>query len=110
VIGLGFALAYLGFSALCLAMERHHEQVFRSRRIPPWRRRVLSGGGWVLLAASVLPVVHTLGWGAGLVLWTGILTATAMPLAMLLAYAPRLGLALAFAALPASLMLLLRAG
>ena len=105
--GLGFALAYAGFSALCLAMERHHEQVFRSRRIPPRRRRVLAGGGWLLLGASALPLVHALGWGMGLVFWAGILTATAMPLAMLLTYAPRLALALAVFSLPAGLVLLL---
>jgi hypothetical protein len=104
---LGFALAYGGFLALCLAMERHHEQVFRSRHVPRWRQRLLAGAGWALLAASLAPVVHGFGWGLGLVFWTGILTATAMPLAMLLSYAPRAALALAMAPVAAGLMLLL---
>lgn len=35
---LSFTLAYAGFTGLCLAMERHHEQVFGVRRIPRRRR------------------------------------------------------------------------
>lgn len=108
MIVLGFALAYAGFLALCLAMERHHEQVFRRRVIPPWRRRLLTALGWGLLAASMLPVAQAAGWALGLVFWAGILTATAMPLAMLLTYAPRIALALAATPIPAGLMLLLR--
>jgi hypothetical protein len=107
VIVLGFALAYAGFTGLCLAMERHYEQVFRSRKIPPLRRKLFVWGGWLLLAASLLPVVHALGWALGSVFWFGILNATALPLAMLLCYAPRAALALAAAPVPAGLFLLL---
>ncbi|MBC9176630.1 DUF3325 domain-containing protein [Pseudoroseomonas ludipueritiae] len=107
MIVLGFALAYAGFSALCLSMERHHEQVFRRRRLPPWRRRVLAYLGWVLLMSSLPPVVQAFGWGTGLAFWAGILTATAMPLAMLLTYAPRAALVLAVGSVPAGLLLLL---
>ncbi|MCR0985183.1 DUF3325 domain-containing protein [Roseomonas populi] len=95
MIAFAAALSYAGFTALCLAMARHHEQVFRSRAVPAGRRRVLTALGWGLLALSVVPVVMELGWGLGLVLWLGLLTATAMPLAMLLNYAPRVALALA---------------
>lgn len=109
MIALGFALAYAGFTGLCLAMERHYEQVFRSRKIPPLRRKLCFWGGWLLLATSLLPVVQALGWALGPVFWIGILTATAMPLAMLLTYAPRVALALAAAPLPAGLLLLLSA-
>jgi hypothetical protein len=103
---LSLALAYAGFAALCLAMERHHEQVFHSRRIPPWRRRLFQCAGWALLAASLLAAVQGPGWALGLVVWTGLLTAAAMLLAMLLAYAPRLALLLAIAPVPAGLALL----
>jgi hypothetical protein len=101
MMALSFALAYAGFTALCLAMERHHEQVFHSRRIPPWRRRLFQGTGSALLAASLPAAVQGPGWALGLVIWTGLLTAAAMLLAMLLAYAPRLALLLAMAPFPA---------
>jgi hypothetical protein len=85
----GFALAHAGFVALCLAMQRHHEQVLGQRRIPPARRRCLAAGGWALLAASLAPPVQAAGWGLGLVVWTGLLTAAALPIVVLLAYRPR---------------------
>ncbi|WP_159993201.1 DUF3325 domain-containing protein [Roseomonas sp. 18066] len=104
---LGLALAYAGFLALSLAMERHHEQVLAHRRIPARRRQLLFWGGWLLLAASMLPPVAAFGWGLGLVAWTGLLTAAAMPLALLLCYAPRVALFLGAAPLPAGLLALL---
>ena len=107
MIALCTALAYTAFAALCLAMPRHHEQVFGRHSVPARRRYALTGLGWMLLAASALSVIHTQGWGLGLILWTGILTATALPLSLLLTYAPRLALVLAAAPLPVGLMLLL---
>ena len=89
MIGLGLALPYAGFTALCLAMDRHRQQVLRPR-LPPGQRRALQAVGWLLLAASPLPPVAWLGWGAGSVLWCGLLSAALLPLALLLAYAPRL--------------------
>lgn len=84
------ALAYAGFTALCLAMERHHEEVFRSRRIPPNRRLVLRVAGWGLLTASFPACIAYWGWVIGPVAWCGLLTAAALPLALLLPYAPRI--------------------
>lgn len=95
MIGLGFALSYAGFTGLCLAMERHHAQVSGRHRIPAQRRRLLRTGGAALLLASPLPCVAAAGWGAGTVLWCGLLTAAALLLALLLPYAPRLAVALA---------------
>lgn len=92
---LGLALSYAGFTALCLAMERHHEQVFGQRRIPAGRRRMLRLAGTLLLLASPLPCVVIAGWGTGTVLWCGMLTAAALTLTLLLPYAPRLAAALA---------------
>lgn len=107
---LGFALAYAGFTGLCLAMERHHEQVFGVRRIPRLRRLGLTGGGWLLLAGSLLPLLTAQGAeaGAGITLWLGLLTAAALALALLLSYAPRRvpAVALAFAVLAGSALLL----
>lgn len=109
---LSFALAYAGFTGLCLAMERHHEQVFGVRRIPRLRRLGLTGGGWLLLAGSLLPLLTAQGTeagaGAGITLWLGLLTAAALALALLLSYAPRRvpAVTLAFAVLAGSALLL----
>jgi hypothetical protein len=105
MITLSIALACAGFAGLCLSMERHYEQVFGSRRIPPSRQRVSRWAGWALLAASVLPAVLQHGWGFGLVWWAGVLHAAALLLALTLTYAPRLVLAWAAAPLPALLLL-----
>ncbi|SUE42570.1 DUF3325 domain-containing protein [Roseomonas gilardii] len=107
---LSFALAYAGFTGLCLAMERHHEQVFGVRRIPRLRRLGLTGGGWLLLTGSLLPLLTAQGTGAGagITLWLGLLTAAALALALLLSYAPRRvpAVTLAFAVLAGSALLL----
>lgn len=105
---LSFALAYAGFTGLCLAMERHHEQVFGVRRIPRLRRLGLTSGGWLLLAGSLLPLLTAQGAGAGITLWLGLLTAAALALALLLSYAPRRvpAVTLAFAVLAGSALLL----
>lgn len=99
MITLGFALPYAGFAALCLAMERHHEQVFGHRRIPRRRRHVLRMVGWMLLIVSPIPCITVLGWGIGSVLWCGLLTAAVLPLTLLLAYAPQMAVSLAPAAM-----------
>lgn len=87
--GLGFACAHAGFVLLCLSMERHHEQVLGRRRIAPLRRRLLAGAGWLLLLLSPLPLVRADGWGLGVVSWTGLLTAAALPVVLLLTFRPR---------------------
>ncbi|MBC9206463.1 DUF3325 domain-containing protein [Roseomonas aerophila] len=104
MIVLSFALACAGFAGLCLGMERHYEQVFRTRRIPPARRRLGVSAGWLLLALSLLPAVLQHGWGFGLVWWAGVLHAAALLLALTLTYAPRLVLAWAAAPVPALLL------
>jgi hypothetical protein len=95
---LALTLAYAGFTALALAMHRHHEEVFGSRRIPALRRRGLRVAGWALLAASFPAAVAGWGWTMGPVLWCGLLTAAAAPLVLLLPVAPRLAAGLATAA------------
>lgn len=103
MIGLGLALPYAGFAALCLAMERHRQQVLR-HRLAPGQRRALQVAGWLLVAVSPLPSVAWLGWGAGSVLWCGLLSAALLPLALLLAYAPRLVVPTAMAGLALGLL------
>jgi predicted anti-sigma-YlaC factor YlaD len=108
MIALSLALACAGFASLCLSMERHYEQVFRSRRIPRRRQLVSRWAGWALIVLSLLPVVLQQGWGFGLVWWAGVLHAAALLLALTLTYAPRL--VLAWAAAPLPVLLLLAAG
>jgi hypothetical protein len=83
------ALAYAGMAGLCLAMDRHHNQVWRRDAAPAMARR-LRGGGALLLALALWPCLA--GWGAsvGALLWLGALSAGALALPPLLAYAPRL--------------------
>lgn len=78
-------LAYAGLAGLALAMDRHHRQVWRRGASPPRRMALRLAGAASLggsLAASAVPA----GWGVGIVLWLGLLTAAALGVAMLLAY------------------------
>jgi Protein of unknown function (DUF3325) len=91
---LSFVLAYAGFTAVCLAMERHHDLVWGH---PPTRRtatslRVL---GFALLAAAAAPSLATLDGSTGIVAWFGYLTVAALTLIFLLPYAPRVAVGLA---------------
>ena len=81
-------LCYAGMAALCLAMDRHHAQVW-GRDATPAARWGLRSIGWVLLAAALVPCV--LGWGGsvGTVVWLGFLSAGALCVVGCLSYAPR---------------------
>jgi hypothetical protein len=85
---LALALAYAGFTALCLAMERHYLQVWATL---PARSAVvtLRAGGAVLLVLALATCVAAFPGSLGFVVWLGVLTAAAMPLVFLLPYAPR---------------------
>lgn len=101
---LAFALAYAGFLALCLSMDRHHQDLMGRRPSQP-RSQALRVAGWLLLALSTWPCVAAWGWAIGSVGWIGLLTAAALPMVFLLPYAPRAALALG-PALPALALLL----
>ncbi|MBP0494966.1 DUF3325 domain-containing protein [Roseomonas indoligenes] len=104
---LALALAYAGFTGLCLAMERHHEQVFGTRRVPPMRGSLFRGAGWLLLVISLLVSVLGAGPVLGILLWAGLLTAAALLLALLLAFTPRAAAAVALSPFPVALLLML---
>nr|WP_315182943.1 DUF3325 domain-containing protein [uncultured Albidiferax sp.] len=100
-------LAYAGFAGLCLAMDRHHAQVW-GRDASPRARRCLRGAGWLLLALAVWPCVAAWGPSVGVVVWLGFLSAGALVLVGLLPYAPRAAVGLALlAALAAGVVLFL---
>jgi len=87
MLGLAFVSSLLGFAALALSMSRHHQQVCRGE--PSHRRQgLLRLVGWgLLLAALGLCQAHA-GWASGLVWWTGLLTAAALLVIVLLTYRP----------------------
>ena len=91
-------LSYAGFSALCLAMERHHQDML-GRRPSPSRKVQLRVAGWALLALSLWVSVLSAGWAMGLVRWTAVLMGSAVFLVWLLPYRPRWALVLAAACL-----------
>ena len=85
---LAFALSYAGMAGLCLAMDRHHAQVWK-RDVSVSMRWGLRTGGWLLLALAIVPCVAAWGATVGVVVWLGFLSAGALLLAGLLPYAPR---------------------
>jgi len=99
-----FCLAYAGFSALCLAMDRHHEDVF-DRALPRGRRLWLRALGWLGLVLSLAACATAWGWSYGIVEWVGILSLAGLLLIWLLAYRPRAALAAAGACAAAAPLL-----
>lgn len=91
-------LSYAGFTALCLAMDKHHGELLR-RKPSARQRRALSGAGWLLLGLAMAAAVSDAGWAMGLVNWTAGLMASAVVLVWLIPYQPRLALGIAAASL-----------
>nr|WP_315429709.1 DUF3325 domain-containing protein [uncultured Albidiferax sp.] len=91
---LALLLAYAGMAGLCLAMDRHHAQVW-GRDALPATRRTLQILGTVLLALALWPCVQAWGATVGVVVWLGCVSAGALLLVGLLPYAPRLAVLLA---------------
>lgn len=94
-------LTYTGFTALCLSMPRHYDELLGHK--PSTRRRQgLKVGGWLLLYLSLWAAVKANGWSFGLVDWFAVLMLSALALVLLLPYRPRFALALAGVSLLAS--------
>ena len=85
---LALSLAYTGLAGLCLAMPRHHRQVW-TRDPRPAARTGLRVAGWLCLVLSPLPCVVVWGAAAGTVAWFGVLSAAGFVLAFSLPHAPR---------------------
>ncbi|RYF45104.1 MAG: DUF3325 domain-containing protein [Comamonadaceae bacterium] len=88
-----FCLAYAGFAALALAMERHYEDLF-DRAIAPLQQRPLRLLGWVALAISLWLSGATYGWSYGLVEWIGMLAIAGLVLIWILTYRPAVAIGL----------------
>jgi hypothetical protein len=91
-------LSYAGFTALCLAMDKHHGELLR-RKPSVLQRRAFTVAGWVLLGLALAAAVHDAGWAMGLVNWTAGMMASAVLLVWLIPYQPRLALGIAAASL-----------
>lgn len=87
-----FVLALAGFALLALASDREGRAVV-GQAPSPWRKRVLRGGGWPLLLASLVVAVQ--GWRGnfGPVVWLGWLTMAALTVVFMIALVlkPRTG-------------------
>jgi hypothetical protein len=85
---LGLATSYAGMAGLCLAMDRHHDQVW-GRDASPLMRRLLRMAAIVLLTGGFLLCLGAWGGAIGPVVWVGFLSAGALSLVLLLPFAPR---------------------
>ena len=83
-----FCLAFAGAALLCLAMNRHHAQVFKTHPDRP-RRLYLRGGGVGLLAAAFATAGAAQGWAVGTVEWVGAIGLAAIVLNVLHGFRPR---------------------
>ncbi|PCR97429.1 hypothetical protein CP336_06700 [Pseudomonas fluorescens] len=91
---LALLLCYAGFTALCLSMPRHHDELLGHK---PSNRRAksLKLAGWLLLCLSLWAAVAANGWGFGLVDWFAVLMISALLLVLLMPYRPKLAMAMA---------------
>src|SRR5690606_1296471 len=80
-----FCLAYAGFAALCLGMDRHYEAVF-DRQLPRRHRAPLRVVGWLALALSLCASAAAWGWRYGTVEWIGILSLAGLLLIRCVSY------------------------
>jgi hypothetical protein len=94
---LAVALAYSGLTGVCLAMNRHHRQVWH-RPASSRRALLLRLAGLLLLAGSVVACMSAEGTARGIVAWFGIVSVTAVGLVALLPVSPRAAWILAWVA------------
>lgn len=85
-----FALCHAGFGALSVAMQRHYADMHgRGQEAPPALRRRLQAFGAGALVLAFVAAVLKAGGGHGPLVWLGGMTAAALALMLLLAYAPQ---------------------
>lgn len=91
-------IGFAGFAGLCLAMEKHFNELL-GRKPTAVQLRALRFGGWALLLLSLVLAVYGCGWALGLVEWIAVLMAGVTVWVFGLPYQPRLLLGLAAASL-----------
>lgn len=83
-----FGLCYLAMAAVCATMARHVDDL-PAQGWTPGARRLLRYGGWLLLAAALVPAIGYWGVSVGISAWLGLLTFASAALALQLTYLPR---------------------
>lgn len=101
----GAALAFSGFAATSITMDRHYADIHGRGAEPSGATRLrLRTLGWIGLALSFMACIGASGWHIGPVLWCGILSLAAWSVTLLLQYHPRKVLQGAWIGLPAALL------
>lgn len=101
----GALLAYGGLAANSISLDRHYADIHgRGAEPAPRQRRLYRACGWAGILLSLAACVGAQGWHTGPVLWCGVLTAAAIVLTLLLQYAPRKALMLAWIAAAVALL------
>ena len=101
----GIALAFSGFAATSVTMDRHYADIHgRGKEPAPATRLRLRTLGWLGLALSFMSCIGASGWHIGPVLWCGVLSIAAWTVTLLLQYHPRKVLQGAWIGLPAALL------
>lgn len=87
---LAIALAFSGFVALCLGMEKHQLELHGAAHAQAATRRRWAWLGWTLVTASLACAVGARGWGIGPILWLVAMTLSGIVITFgLLPYRPR---------------------
>lgn len=102
-------IGFAGFAGLCLAMDKHFNELL-GRKPGPGQLRSLRSAGWLLLLVSLVLSVHQRGWAHGLVEWIAVLMAGVTLWVFVLPYQPRLLLGLAAISVVLGLLLAVVAG
>ena len=89
---LALVLAYAGFVALALAMNRHHRQVWNGEASEHTRILLRIAGAAGLASAFALCIRYA-GWSVGPVLMLGLLSAAGIAVVLLLTFRPRIAFA-----------------
>lgn len=91
-------LSFAAVAALCLAMERHYQDLL-GHKPTPRRLRGLRSAGWLLIVVALCLAIRDRGWAMGLVELCGVVMAALCIWVFALPYQPRLLLRLAIASL-----------
>ena len=91
-------LSFAAVAALCLAMERHYQDLL-GHKPSPRRLRGLRTGGWLLIVVAMALAMQHSGWAMGLVELCAVVMAALCVWVFVLPYQPRLLLRLALASL-----------
>lgn len=102
-------IGFAGFAALCLAMEKHFNDLLK-RKPGAGQLQALRVGGWLLLMLSLVLSVQWRGWAHGLVEWVALLMAGVTLWVFGLPYMPRALLGLAAISLVLGPLLAVLAG